>query len=146
MKTGKNVDMLTGNQTKAILIFSIPIVLGNILQQLYNTVDAIVVGQNLGETSLAAISVASPIMSILLAFIIGCCVGISVLMAQIYGSGNQESFHKEACTALVSGLVFTVFLSVMSSLALEPVLIWQNTPQSVIPEVKAYLNVIFIGF
>ena len=145
MKTGKNVDMLSGSQTKAILIFSIPIVLGNILQQLYNTVDAIVVGQNLGETSLAAISVASPIMSILLAFIIGCCVGISVLMAQLYGSGDKEAFHKEASTALIAGLVFTVFLAVVSNLTLEPILIWQNTPRSVIPEVKAYLNVVFIG-
>jgi len=145
MKTGKNVDMLSGNQTKAILLFSLPIVLGNILQQLYNTVDAIVVGQHLGETSLAAISVASPIMAILLAFIMGCCVGISVLMAHLYGSGDREAFHKEACTALIAGLVFTVFLAAASSLALEPVLIWQNTPPSLIPEVKQYLNVIFIG-
>lgn len=138
-------DMLTDNPAKAIITFAVPVVLGNIFQQLYNTVDAIIVGRFLGKNALAAVGVANPIMSIIIFFIFGICVGMSMLMAQLYGSQNYKGFKEEASTSLIAGTVFTIFISIICFYTSDKMLFVTNTPTEILYEADKYLKIIFAG-
>lgn len=83
-------DLTTGNELKQIAIFSLPMLLGNIFQQLYNVVDSIVVGKNVGPHALAAVGLSFPILFIFLALVIGFSIACSILMAQFFGSGKNR--------------------------------------------------------
>ena len=78
--------MTEGNVTSQLFRFSVPIVLGNIFQQLYNTADAMIVGKMIGNNAFAAVSVANPIMSVVLFFLVGLSMGVGILLAQWYGA------------------------------------------------------------
>lgn len=138
-------DMKHGNPTPVIVSFAIPIIMGNIFQQLYNTMDSIIVGRIEGESALAAIGVANPIMSIAIFIIFGVCVGISVLLAQYYGADKIKAFQAEASTALIFGIIFTILLSLFFFVASKPILILTRTPAEIIGEADAYLKIVFIG-
>jgi len=88
-------DMTQGSSSKILITFAIPMVLGNIFQQLYNTTDAVIVGRFIGKNALAAVGVANPIMSVALFFIFGICMGTSVLMSQLFGSGDYKVLKRE---------------------------------------------------
>ena len=118
----KTRDMTQGSPTPVMLSFAVPILLGNLFQQFYNTVDAIVVGQYEGEAAIAAIGVANPIMSIAIFFLFGVCIGISVLLAQLYGAQDWDTFRLETSTALIGGLVFSIGFSLFCFLLAEPLL------------------------
>ena len=91
--------MTSGNITRQIFFFSLPIVLGNIFQQLYNTADAVIVGQLIGKNAFASVSVANPIMSVVLFFLVGLSMGVGVLLAQKYGAKDMiiTSVPKDDC-------------------------------------------------
>ncbi|RPF49069.1 putative MATE family efflux protein [Hydrogenoanaerobacterium saccharovorans] len=144
-KHEKKHTMISGNPTRAIITFAIPMILGNIFQQLYNTADAVIVGQFIGENALASVGVANPIMSIVIFFIFGICVGMSVLMAQLYGAKDYSGFKKEASTSLIAGLVFTVVLSVLCCILSKPILVLTKTPAEILNDADLYLKIIFIG-
>ncbi|WP_312642550.1 MATE family efflux transporter [Hydrogenoanaerobacterium sp.] len=138
-------SMVSGNPAKAIITFATPMILGNIFQQLYNTADAVIVGQFIGEDALASVGVANPIMSIVIFFIFGICVGMSVLMAQLYGAADYKGFKEEASTSLIAGLVFTVALSVLCWFLSKPILVLTKTPPEILGDADRYLKIIFVG-
>lgn len=88
------VDMTAGKPWKNIALFTIPMIIGNIAQQLYNTVDSIVVGKFVGDNALAAVGSASPIFNLLLVLFIGISVGTSVMVSQYFGARDREQLSR----------------------------------------------------
>jgi putative MATE family efflux protein len=139
------IDMTKGSSSKILITFSIPMVFGNILQQLYNTTDAIIVGKFIGKNALAAVGVANPIMSIAIFFIFGICIGTSVLISQLFGAGKFDVLKKEISTALIVGTIFTLGISLVCILLSRSVLILFGTPADILNDADIFLKIIFAG-
>jgi putative MATE family efflux protein len=137
--------MTEGSPAKILISFSIPMVLGNLFQQLYNTADAILVGRFVGKNALAAVGVANPIMSIAIFFLFGICIGISVLMAQLFGAGKHKALKREVSTALIIGIAFTLVISAICILLSRWLLIVTNTPKDILNDADIFLKIIFSG-
>lgn len=133
------------NAARYIFRLSLPIIAGSILQQLYNTADAVIVGRFLGENRLAAVTVASPIMSLLTFFIYGIGIGMNVLFAQKYGKGDTEEFCRTTSTALCAGSIFVLLLSMACAVLARPILTATNAPDTVLEDALLYLQIIIFG-
>jgi putative MATE family efflux protein len=138
-------DMTQGNTAKILITFAVPMVLGNIFQQLYNTTDAIIVGRFIGKNALAAVGVANPIMSIAIFFIVGICIGTSVLMSQLFGAGKLDILKKEISTGLIVGAAFTIVMSLVCIFLSRWVLIATGTPSEILNDADLFLKIIFSG-
>ena len=138
-------NMTEGRIFRHLLSYAVPLILGNLFQLTYNAMDSIIVGRFAGKNSLAAVGTANPIMNIVLFFIIGLCMGASVLMSEFYGAGDQRRLKREVSTTLVAGIVFTIGLSILFIFLARPILVLINTPAEVIGEAQAYLRIIFAG-
>ena len=138
-------DMTQGNSAKILINFAMPMVIGNIFQQLYNTTDAIIVGKFIGKNALASVGVANPIMSIAIFFIFGICIGASILMSQLFGAGRYEALKREVSTSLISGIIFTIALSLVCILLSRWVLIITGTPKEILNDADTFLKIIFSG-
>ena len=138
-------DLMHGNIKKELLALTIPLVLGNILQQFYNTIDSFIVGRYIGTTAFAAIGVAGSIMNLFIFVLNGGCNGMSIIFAELYGQKNHEKLKRESFLSLSAGGGFTIVLSIVSLLALYPVLGLIRTPTEVEPYVVDYLKIIFLG-
>ncbi len=119
--------------------------LGNVLQQLYNTVDAVIVGRTLGEVGLAAVGTSFPVMFLLISLIMGLGMGANVLISQFFGAKDNESLQRTVGTMYTALLLGGVLLSLAGLAAAEPILRLMNTPAEVFPGAAAYLRVIFFG-
>ena len=134
--------LLTGRPLPTLLLFALPIILGNIFQQLYNIVDAMVVGKYLGDLPLAGISIASPIMDILYALLLGASIGIGVLVGQLGGAEDWERLKKVHATALAGGGLVTLALSAAGLLAARSILVAQGNDPAVVAHAMSYLVII----
>ena len=139
------IDMTKGSSSKILITFAIPMVFGNILQQLYNTTDAIIVGRFIGKNALAAVGVANPIMSIAIFFIFGICIGTSVLISQLFGAGKYDVLKKEISTALIVGTVFTIVMSLVCIFLSKGALMLIGTPADILNDAELFLKIIFSG-
>ncbi|WP_304159811.1 MATE family efflux transporter [Fusobacterium ulcerans] len=137
--------MTEGNVTKNIFFFTIPIFLGNIFQQMYNTADAVIVGRFSGKEALAAVGTAGPIMNILIFFVVGFSLGSAILMAEFYGAEDIEKLKKEIATTIKAGAVFIFLLSVVALFSIKYILILMNTPIEIMEMAEGYLRIIIIG-
>lgn len=138
-------NMTQGSSSKILITFAVPMVLGNIFQQLYNTTDAIIVGRFIGKNALAAVGIANPIMSIAIFFIFGICMGTSILMAQLFGSGDNKTLKKEVSTALIIGIIFTILLSIICIILSRWILTITGTPKEILNDADIFLKIIFGG-
>lgn len=137
--------LLRGAPLPALLAFAAPIILGNIFQQLYNIVDAMAVGRFLGELPLNGISVASPVMDILYALILGATIGVGVLEGQLYGAEDHEQLRRVHATTLLGGMGLTLALALLGFALSERVLLAQGTDPAVVAEAMRYLRIILGG-
>ena len=145
VKDNKSEALLTGKPLPTLLKFALPIILGNIFQQLYNIVDAIVVGRFLGEMPLAGISIATPVMDILYALILGATIGVGVLVGQLCGAGEWERLKTAHATALLGGSAITVGLTVLGLALSKKILLAQGNSEEGCAQAMAYLTVILVG-
>lgn len=134
-----------GSIPQQLIWLTLPLICGNILQQLYNTVDAFIIGRFLGGAAFGAVGVAGTVMNLFIFILSGCCTGIAVLFAQFYGSRDLASFRREGFLSLVFGLLLTAVLGLGGLLLLGPLLGLIQTPGELRPLVTEYLNVIFLG-
>ncbi len=123
----------------------LPLIIGNILQQLYNTIDTVIVGRYASAEEFAAIGVASSVMNLLLFAIIGFCTGISVLFSQCYGAQDEEGFQEYHTYSLVIGGLLSIGLSILSTLALPTLLQFLNTPDEILAFTESYLHIVIAG-
>jgi len=138
--------MTTGKEWKLILFFTLPIMAGNLLQQLYNVVDGIIVGNFVGETSFAAVATSMPLALFYLALAFGLSVGVGITVAQYFGAGKKDELPVAIDTALillgVCGLILTVAGIFISPLLLRNIL---NVPENVLPEAILYMQIYSAG-
>lgn len=142
-----NVDMLNGPILKSLLLFAVPILFSNMFQQLYNTVDTMIVGNYLGDTSLAAIGACGSIYELLVGFALGIGNGLAIVTGRSFGSGDKELLKKSVATSLIIGMAVSLVISVAGSLCLKPLLNILNTPADIINEAYSYISLIalFVG-
>ena len=139
------VDMTEGTPWKKIVMFAIPMLIGNIAQQLYSTVDSIVVGKYVGDNALAAVGSAAPIFNLLLVLFIGISSGAGIMVAQYFGAREKEQLASTVGTCLTLTGIATVIIMVVGPLVSTPLLRLLNTPESIFGWCQSYLNIMFIG-
>ena len=137
--------MREGHPVKQIVRFAIPMLLGNIAQQLYNTVDSIIVGRFVGDNALAAVGSAGPILNLMLVLFIGISVGASIMVSQYFGAGMKEDLSKTVACCITTTGVASLFIMIVGPLLAGPLLRLLNTPDSVIGWCRSYLTIIFVG-
>ncbi|MFK4762795.1 MATE family efflux transporter [Microbacterium sp. ZW T5_45] len=138
-------SLTTGRPWRVILSFSVPLLLGNVVQQMYQFVDAIVVGRHLGVDSLAAVGVAGPLLFLLLGFALGLTSGFAIPLAQAYGAGDDAAVRRSVATgALLTGIT-SVILTVAAPLLSEAVLVLMQTPTELLPEATMFTQISFLG-
>lgn len=139
------VDMTVGSPWKKILLFTIPMLIGNIAQQLYSTVDSIVVGRYVGDNALAAVGSASPILNLLIVLFVGISVGAGIMVSQYYGAKERENLSKTIGNCITLTAIASLFVMVVASLLARPLLELLNTPESIIDWCHSYLVILFVG-
>ena len=139
------VDMTEGRPWEKILLFTFPMLLGNIAQQLYNTVDSVVVGKYIGDNALAAVGSAGPIVNLLLVLFIGISVGAGIMVSQYFGGKKREELSRTIGNCIVLTAVASVFIMIVATLAARPLLELLNTPDSIIDWCTSYLRIMFLG-
>ena len=144
-KRGKDVDMTTGNITRHIISFSLPLLVGNIFQQLYNMVDTWVVGKFVSNEAYAAVGTVGPIVNMLIGFFMGLSSGAGVVISQYYGAKRHEDVQRVVHTAIVMTLILGVLFTGLG-LGMAPYMLkLMKTPENVMPESSAYLSIYFSG-
>lgn len=141
----RDVDMTEGNITRHIISFALPLLIGNLFQQLYNTVDTWVVGNYVSNEAYSAVGTVGPIINMLIGFFLGLSSGAGVVISQYYGAKQhdkvQETVHTAILMTLIIGVVFTAIGIVMIPLMLKLI----NMPATVIGEATTYLSIYFAG-
>ena len=139
------IDMTQGAPWKQITLFAIPMLIGNIAQQLYNTVDSIVVGRYVGDNALAAVGSAGPVLNLLLVLFIGISAGASIIVAQYFGARQKEELASAIGTCITLTAASCVFIMIVGPIVTRPLLRLLNTPDSIMDWCASYLNILFIG-
>lgn len=139
------VDMTVGKPWEDIVIFTVPMLIGNIAQQLYNTVDSIVVGQFVGDNALAAVGSAGPILNLLIVLFIGISMGSGIMVSQYLGARNREALSKTIGTSIVLTAAASLLVMVVATLAARPLLEILGTPETIIDWCTSYLRIMFLG-
>ncbi len=138
-------DMTRGEIGKKILRFTLPLLLGNLFQQLYNMVDSIVVGQFVGKEAIAAVGVSFPIMFLIIALVMGATMGTTVLVSQFFGAKNFEMLKKTISTAYIFLFIFSFVIMITGVFTTPLILKILSTPSDVFTRAKTYMLIIFLG-
>ncbi len=139
------VDMTVGKPWENILIFTVPMLIGNIAQQLYNTVDSVVVGNFVGDNALAAVGSAGPILNLLIVLFIGISMGASIMVSQYFGAKNRKDLSATIGNCIVLTALASVFVMVVATMLTRPLLLLLKTPDSILDWCTSYLHILFIG-
>lgn len=139
------VDMTQGRPGKQIVAFTIPMLLGNIAQQLYNTVDSIIVGRFVGDNALAAVGSAGPIFNLLFVLFVGIATGSGIMVSQYFGAKQREELSKSIGCSLTLTLIATLIIMALTPFVVRPLLNLLDTPESIIDWCNSYLMILFIG-
>lgn len=138
-------DMTQGKILPILIKFTIPLVLGNLLQLTYNAVDSIIVGQYVGKEALAAVGTSNPLLTLIILFVQGICLGAGILVGTLYGAKDYKTLRREVSTAMISGVVFSLALTA-AALAAAPLLLQiLQVDGAIRAEAAAYLRIIMCG-
>ncbi len=139
------VDMTEGSPWQKIVFFTVPMLVGNIAQQLYNTVDSVVVGNYVGDNALAAVGSAGPILNLLIVLFVGISVGAGIMVSQYFGAKEREELSATIGNCITLTAIATLAVMVAASLVARPLLEILDTPESIIDWCHSYLLILFIG-
>lgn len=137
--------MTQGNPISLILKFSIPLILGNLFQQLYNMVDTIIVGRALGLNSLTAVAATTSLNFLIVGFVLGVCSGLAIPVAQRFGAGDYKKMRNYVANAAYLAIALAVVLTVITTGCCHIILRWMKTPENILAESYAYFWVICLG-
>ena len=144
-KFGVTRDMTEGSIVKQMVLFALPLMVGNIFQMLYNTVDSIVVGQYVGKEALAAVNSTTMIINMAVFFFNGFSVGAGVLIARHFGARDHERLHNAVETTMAMTFVFCLIFTIVGIAAVKPMLRVMSTPEDVMDDATTYLTIYFLG-
>lgn len=146
MKTERSaMDLTQGKPIKQILLFSIPLVMGTLFQQLYSFVDTIMVGRLISTNALAAVGAAYSLNFLTLGFVQGACVGFGIPLAQSIGAKDEKEFKRYFWNAGWLCILLTVGMTIVTTLAAEPLLRMVQTPADIFEQAVTYVRIIFLG-
>lgn len=138
-------DLTEGKISPLLIQFTIPLILGNIFQLTYNAVDSIIVGLFVGKEALAAVGTCNPLMTLMILFINGLCMGAGILMGTQYGAKDFALLKRQISTTMLSGFAFSAFLSLLCILFAKPILLLLQVDSSILDLSVAYMRIIFCG-
>lgn len=139
------MDMTEGKPWKSIAMFSIPMLVGNIAQQLYSTVDSIVVGHYVGDNALAAVGSAAPLFNMLLVLFVGISAGVGIMVSQYFGAKSRQELSKTIGTSITLTAVISLFMMIGTPPLIRGLLQMLNTPASILDDCTAYLVILMYG-
>lgn len=139
------IDMTIGHPGKQIVAFMIPLLIGNIAQQLYSTVDSIIVGRFVGDHALAAVGSATPILNLLLVLFVGISVGAGIMVSQYFGAKQREELSQAIGCCITMTFFASLFVMLLTPLIARPLLRLLHTPDSIIDWCTSYLIILFVG-
>ena len=145
MRTEDKTRMTEGSISRKIILFAIPLFLGNLFQQLYNTADSLIVGNYLGSNALAAVSSSGNLIFLMVGFINGIAMGAGVVIARYYGAKDRANLEKAIHTTVAFGIAAGIALTVIGMLLAPKILVLMGTPAEVLPESIAYFRTYFAG-
>lgn len=137
--------MIEGSIAKKIILFAIPIFIGQLFQQLYNTVDSLIVGNLIGSSALAAVSATGTLVFLVIGFFFGFSMGAGIVIAREIGAQNKENISKAVHTAVAMGMFFSVVITALGVIFSPFMLRLMGTPEEVLPEAVLYLRIYFSG-
>ena len=138
-------DLTQGTPWKQILTFSIPMLLGNIAQQLYNTADTVIVGMYVGDNALSAVGSAAPILNLLLALFVGISTGAGIIISQSFGARDKDGLARNIGNCITLTFIASAIIMVIGPMITRPMLNLLDTPASIIDWCEQYLNIYFYG-
>ncbi|MDD4570213.1 MAG: MATE family efflux transporter, partial [Tepidanaerobacteraceae bacterium] len=138
-------DMTVGTPWKRIVEFSIPMLIGNIAQQLYNTVDSIVIGRYVGDNALAAVGSALPVLHFLLVLFVAVATGAGIMVAQYFGAKNREKLSRSIGACITLTAIASAILMIIGPIVVRPMLVFINTPESILDWCTGYLLILLVG-
>lgn len=138
-------DLSKGNISSLLIRFTLPMLLGNVFQQLYNVVDSIIVGNYLGEGALATVGASFPVMFALISLVMGIATGSSIIISQYFGAGDINKVKQSIYTMYVIVVVSSLIISVVGIALSEPIFLLIELPESLIHDASLYLNIIMGG-
>ncbi|MDO4475706.1 MAG: MATE family efflux transporter [Lachnospiraceae bacterium] len=138
-------DMTTGNIAWLLIQFSIPLIIGNLFQIMYNTVDLLVVGNFVGKEALAAVGSTTMIVNIVVFFFNGVSTGATVVISRFFGAGDREGLHRAIETTMLVTLIIGALATIGGVAMVRPMLAFQSTPADVVPPAAVYLRIYFGG-
>ena len=141
----KNFDLTKGSVTSSMLLFAIPMILGDLLQQCYNIADTLIVGKFLGRNALAAVGSSFTLMTFITSIILGLCMGSGALFSIRFGQRDEDAFKENLCASFVFILFMTVLLNILSFVFLDKCRILLQVPDEVWSDMRAYLFIVFMG-
>lgn len=138
-------NLTEGTPFKSILSFTIPILLGNLFQQAYNLIDSAIVGRFVGVEALAGVGSTGSVNFLIIGFVMGTSVGFTIPISKSFGANNYDILRKYYTNALWIVAVVSVFLTIVTLIFIEPILILMQTPDDMFPYAKTYISTIFAG-
>lgn len=138
-------SLTQGSPAKLIILFTIPLLIGNLFQQFYNMADALIVGRTMNVNALAAVGCAGTVMFFIVGFTQGMTSGFSIVTAQRFGSGDLDGVRRSMAASILLGVVSSAVLTAVSVPLTEPLLRLLNTPEEIMADANAYLSIIFAG-
>ena len=139
------LDMTQGSPAKLILRFTLPIIIGNVFQQLYNMVDAIIVGRFVGNQALAAVGATGTIMFLILGFMQGLTTGFTVLTSQRFGAGDEYGLKRSVANAALLSVIVTILATILSLVGMKGLLRLMQTPEDIFEMSYTYICIICFG-
>ena len=138
-------DLTKGNITKLILMFSLPLLLGNVFQLFYNLADTRIVGQTLGKNAIAALGATSSVNTVIIGFLNGLTNGFALVTARFFGAKEFDRLKKSVAHALTLGIATAIALTALSLAFIDPLLKALNTPDNIFKQAKTYIVIILAG-
>lgn len=145
MERFSSIDMTDGVPYKKLLLFTVPLLIGNIFQQLYSTVDAIFLGRFVGDNALAAIGSSMSIFFLILMLVMGVSIGAGIMTSQYFGAKSREDLSYTVGTSITMTAIVGVLLTIFGPLATRPVLVLLGTPTEILDDSVLYMNILLWG-
>lgn len=138
-------DLTKGAPLKLILLFSIPLLIGNIFQQLYNLADIVIVGRTLGVKALASVGAVAPLFFLIMFAIAGMTNGFAIITGQKFGSGDVQGVRRSSAVSIILSTIVTILFSVLCAILMKPILFMMNVPQDIFYDAYLYIQICVLG-
>lgn len=137
--------MTAGTPAKLILLFSLPLIVGNIFQQFYSMADTVIVGRTIGVNALAAVGCTGSISFFILGFVMGFTSGLSIITAQRFGAQDEEGVKRSFAVSIILSTLLTILMTALSLILVRPMMSLLQTPPEIMEDAISYIRIIFWG-